>query len=105
MQLVETILRPARIAWVLPHDVSARAANRTFRFATARWGGRYDVILQRDPGESLPEFAVSALALADPDFIFSVNRDLARHDWTRDLSQLRIQPFDVAHIPAAGDLD
>jgi hypothetical protein len=105
VQLVETILRPARVAWVLPTNPSARAANRTFRIATARWGGRYDVIVQRDPGGQLSEFAASSLALADPDFIFSVNRDIARHDWTAELTQLRIQPFHAAYIPAAADLD
>ena len=98
MQLVESILRPARIAWILPSRPSAHAANRTFRLATARWGGRYDVIIQHDVKGPLSDFAASALTLADPDFIFSVDRTLGRRDWQRDLTSLRIQPFETAHV-------
>ena len=98
MRLVESILRPARIAWVLPAQPSSIAANRTFRLATARWGGRYDIIVQHDVTEALSDFAASALALADPDFVFSVDRTLGRHDWKPQLAALRIQPFETAHV-------
>jgi hypothetical protein len=97
--LVETVVRPSRIAWVLPERPTARAANRTFRLATSRWGGRYDVIVQRDADAPLSDFAASALKLADPDLIVSVDRELGGLDWSADLARLRIQPFDAIHLP------
>jgi hypothetical protein len=97
--LVETVVRPSRIAWVLPEQPSTRAANRTFRLATSRWGGRYDVIVQRAADEPMSDFAASALKLADPDLILSVDKTLGGLDWSDDLARLRIQPFDTAHLP------
>jgi hypothetical protein len=78
---------------------TARAANRTFRLATSRWGGRYDVIVQRDADAPMSDFAASALKLADPDLIVSVDRELGGLDWSADLARLRIQPFDTTHLP------
>ena len=98
MQVVETTLRPARIAFAFTPDASSRVLRRAFRLAGGRWGGRYDVLLCLKPGEKLSEFNCAALRAADPDYILVLDPRLDGYDLDEACRDLHVQPFEVVRL-------
>src|SRR4051812_15690898 len=100
MQLVETTVRPARLAVVVSTAASSQTLRRAFRLVGGRWGGMYDLLVRVEVGAELHRFYRGALIAADPDLVVSIDPALRRHPLADQVAHLGIQPFDVAHVSA-----
>lgn len=98
MKVVETTIRPTRMAFLVSRDASARVVRRTFKLLGGRWGGRQDLLVSVDPGEPPNEFFSDILRLADPDMIFMVDPKLRDYPADEYVRELGIQPFSVARL-------
>jgi hypothetical protein len=93
LYVVETTLRPARLAVAFSSGASTRVLRRAFRLVGGRWGGRFDVLLCVDPDASLDRLHVAILRAADPDFLLVVDPRLDSYDWATAFRSLDYQPF------------
>lgn len=98
MQIVESFLRPPRIALALREDASNRVMRRVFRLLGGKWGGVYDVAVLFDASGSLPQFWRDLLVSADPDYIAVVDPNLSLASVERVIGELRLQPFKVDRL-------
>jgi hypothetical protein len=99
MYIVETSLRPLRLAVCFSTDASTRAKRRAFRLVGSRWGGGFDLLFAVDRDRGLSALSASLLQLGDPDFVVWVDRRLDEYDWDTQLSRLDLQPFATGHAP------
>jgi hypothetical protein len=95
MYIVETTLRPARLALAYSPGASNRVLRRAFRLLGGRWGGRYDIILCLDPRAGLDSLNAGVLSAADPDFLLVIDPVLESFDWRGALEAADRQPFHV----------
>ena len=98
MQIVETTVRPFRLAIAFSTVASRRVARRSFRLVGGRWGGYFDVLLCIDADAGLDDFARQALALADPDLVLVIDPVLDGFKWDPVFEQIHRQPFDVIRL-------
>lgn len=98
MQVVETVVRPARLAFMVSTQASARVLRRAFRLLGGRWGGMFDVLIRMDPAQGPDVFFAAVLRLADPDFILSLDPALDGCEWSGMVEGWDIQPFDVVRF-------
>lgn len=98
MQIVQSSLRPPRVALAIKRDASNRVLRRVFRLLGGKWGGFYDVIILFNGDGSVDRFWSNLLESADPDFVLAVDPRLGVADVESAVRSSRLQPFDVARL-------
>jgi hypothetical protein len=98
MQIVESTLRPPRIALAIKQDASNRVLKRIFRLLGGKWGGLYDFVIIFNSDGSIDRFWGDLLASADPDFVFVIDPRLGLSDVEKVVSRSRLQPFEVIRL-------
>jgi hypothetical protein len=98
MQIVESSLRPPRIALALGEGASNRVLRRVFRLLGGKWGGFYDIVVVFGADGSISRFWADLLVSADPDYVLVVDPHLTVSDVSQRVSELGLQPFEVDRL-------
>jgi hypothetical protein len=98
MQIVESSLRPPRMALALSTEASDRVLRRVFRLLGGKWGGYYDIIVVFGPEGSVSRFWADLLVSADPDYVLVVDPHLALSDVEDQVLKLGLQPFEIERL-------
>ena len=98
MQIVETTIRPVRLALACSTDASNRVLRRAFRLVGGRWGGYFDIVLRCSPAGRLDPFWTNVMKAADPDLVLIIDPKVSVAKLASTLERAGLQPFAVERL-------